>query len=122
MHGDYTTPVTTKDFRSFKAAENFARKWGMKEGGDYDPELTWNGAANKLLGNKEKNDMKKRIRLTEPNESTPSDIAYGLMVMLGEIQNELMKGGDQVTIDEIGELYGMAIELNDYFEGLTAKH
>lgn len=55
----------------------------------------------------------------ESNESAPSDIAYGLMVMLGEIQNELAKGGNQVTIDEINELYGMAVELNDYFDGLT---
>ena len=60
----------------------------------------------------------KRV-LRESNESTPSDIAYGLMVMLGEIHNELMRGGDPVTIDEIDKLYGMAVKLNDYFDSLT---
>lgn len=49
MNGDYTSPVTQKDFRTLKAAENFAKKWGMKEDGDYDPEILWNEAANKLL-------------------------------------------------------------------------
>ena len=49
---NYNTPVTIKDFRTFKAAENFAEKWGKKsfgENGFYDPEITWNEAANKLL-------------------------------------------------------------------------
>ena len=45
--GDYVTPVTSKEFRTFKAAENYASKWGNK--GDYDPEVSWNQAAHKLL-------------------------------------------------------------------------
>lgn len=57
--------------------------------------------------------------LKKSNESTPNDIAYGLMIMLGDIQNELMKGGDLVTIGEVDELYGMAVQLNDYFDGLN---
>ena len=63
--------------------------------------------------------LKEKKRINESNESTPSDTAYGLMVMLGEIQNELMRGGGPVTIDEVDELYGMAVELNDYFDSLT---
>ena len=57
--------------------------------------------------------------LKESNGSTPRNIAYGLMVMLGDIQNELMRGGDPVTIDEIDKLYGMATQLSDYFDSLN---
>ena len=46
--GDYSEPVTQKTFRTFKAAENFAKKWGMKDEG-YDPEISCNQAANELL-------------------------------------------------------------------------
>lgn len=42
--------------------------------------------------------------------------AYALMVMLGEIQNEMMKGYEPPTLDEINELYDLAVEINDYFE------
>lgn len=45
----------------------------------------------------------------------PSEIAYGLMVMIGDIQNDYMKGEEPITIEEIDELYGMAVQLNDYF-------
>lgn len=30
MHCNYSTPFMQKDFRTFKAAENFAKKWGSK--------------------------------------------------------------------------------------------
>ena len=46
----------------------------------------------------------------------PQEISYRLMVMLGEIQNELNRGGEPVSLDEINELYDMASQLNDYFE------
>ena len=46
---NYPKVAAQKDFRTFKAAENFARKWGMKEDGNYDPELSWNKAAGRLL-------------------------------------------------------------------------
>lgn len=49
-------------------------------------------------------------------QADPKELSYKLMVMLGEIQNELNRGGEPVTLDEIGELYGMASELNAYFE------
>lgn len=78
--------------------------------------------------------MKRTIRLTESDihrlvkesvkkvlregigQEDPKEISYRLMVMLGEIQNELNRGGEPVTPSEINELYGMASELNDYFE------
>lgn len=44
-----------------------------------------------------------------------AQIAYALMVMLGEIQNEMERGGEAVTLDEIKEMYGMASKLNDHF-------
>ena len=77
---------------------------------------------------------KKLIRLTEADlhrivrgsvnkvlregigQADPKELSYRLMVMLGEIQNELNRGGELVTLDEIDELYGMASELNAYFE------
>ena len=77
---------------------------------------------------------KKLIRLTESDlhrivrgsvkkvlregigQADPKELSYRLMVMLGEIQNELNRGGESVTLDEIDELYGMASELNAYFE------
>lgn len=48
---NYPQTLAQKDFRSFKAAENFARKWGEREDINCDPELSWNAAANKLLNN-----------------------------------------------------------------------
>ena len=78
--------------------------------------------------------MKQTIRLTESKlrgmiqeavkkvlregigQEDPKELSYRLMVMLGEIQNELNRGGEPVTLSEINELYGMASELNDYFE------
>ena len=42
--------------------------------------------------------------------------AYGLMVMLGEIENELRRGGDAVTLDEIQSMGELASEINQYFE------
>lgn len=49
---DYANPFKVKNFRTLKAAENFAKKWGEKEWGTdgfYDPEMTWNNAAQELL-------------------------------------------------------------------------
>ena len=43
-------------------------------------------------------------------------LAYGLMVMLGEIENDIDKGQAQVSKKEVAEMYGMAIELSEYFE------
>ena len=43
---DYSKPVVEKVYRSWVAAERFAKKWGDK---GYDPEISWNGAAAKLL-------------------------------------------------------------------------
>ena len=46
---NYPKVAAQKDFRTFKAAGNFAKKWGMKEDGNYDPEVSWNEAAAALL-------------------------------------------------------------------------
>lgn len=59
--------------------------------------------------------VKKMLREAVGGEG-PQEISYRLMVMLGEIQNELNRGGEPVSLDEINELYGMASQLNDYFE------
>lgn len=45
----YPAVAAQKDFRTLKAAENFAYKWGHKEDGNYDPEICWNNAAQALL-------------------------------------------------------------------------
>lgn len=50
------------------------------------------------------------------SQSDPKELAYELMVMLGELQNELNRGGEPVTLGEIDELYSIASELNAYFE------
>ncbi len=47
---------------------------------------------------------------------TVHDLAYQLMIMLGEIQNEMKKGGDTISISEIDELYNMASEIYNHFE------
>ena len=47
---------------------------------------------------------------------TPKELAEGLVLMLGEIQNELNRDGDEVTIDEVNELYNLASELNALLE------
>ena len=46
------------------------------------------------------------------------ETAYGLMVMLGEIQNEMNKNGTPPTLEEINALYEMAVEISDYFEDI----
>ena len=49
MYCNYSTPFMQKDFRTFEAAVNFAKKCGSKtfgEDGYYDPEISWNEAAN----------------------------------------------------------------------------
>ena len=45
------------------------------------------------------------------------EIAYNLMVMLGDIQNTYRRGEEEeepVTADEVDEMYGLASELNEY--------
>ena len=49
----------------------------------------------------------------------PSADAYNLMVMLGEIQNDFARGDTKISPEEIDELYGLAVNLNDYFDNLT---
>lgn len=86
--------------------------------------------------NENKINMKRTIRLTESDlnkivkssvhkilkenleASSPQSSAYQLMLMLGEIQNKLNRGGEAVSVDEINEMYGLACELNDYFEAV----
>ena len=46
---NYPKTYAQKDFRTFKAAENYAKKWGMREDINCDPEMSWNEAAMKLL-------------------------------------------------------------------------
>lgn len=44
------------------------------------------------------------------------NVAYTLMVMLGEIQNNVVKGDNTISVEEINELCDMATQLNEYFE------
>lgn len=44
------------------------------------------------------------------------DTAYGLMIALGEIQNEMERGEDPATIDEIRALYGEASALYEMLD------
>ena len=46
-------------------------------------------------------------------KATVGEKAYALMVMLGEIKNEMEKGGDPVSLEEIDALYGLASEINE---------
>lgn len=46
-------------------------------------------------------------------QSDPKELSYKLMVMLGEIQNELKRGGEPVSLKEIDMLYSIASELNN---------
>ena len=62
------------------------------------------------------NESVKKILSEVIGRESPKEISYRLMVMLGEIQNELNRGGEPVSLDEINGLYDMASQLNDYFE------
>lgn len=44
------------------------------------------------------------------------NVAYALMVMLGEIQNDVNKGNNTISVSEINELCDMATQLNEYFD------
>ena len=44
-----------------------------------------------------------------------AETAYSLMVMLGEIQNDMNRSEEPITMEEINELYGKAVEINEYF-------
>lgn len=43
-------------------------------------------------------------------------VAYALMLMLGTIQDEMRKGGPAPNEDEVDAMYGLAVDLNEYFE------
>ena len=43
-------------------------------------------------------------------------IAYGLMVYIGAIQDEMNKGGEAPSKNEVDDMYSLAVELNEYFE------
>ena len=45
-----------------------------------------------------------------------SDLAYGLMLTIGTIQDEMNKGGAPPSLEEIDNLYGLASDLNEWFE------
>ena len=45
-----------------------------------------------------------------------SDLAYGLMLTIGTIQDEMNKGGEPPSLEEIDNLYGLASDLNEWFE------
>ena len=43
-------------------------------------------------------------------------IAYGLVLILGTIRDEMNKGGIPPTEEEVDSLYDLVTELNEYFE------
>ena len=45
-----------------------------------------------------------------------AETAYEMMVMLGTIIDEMKNGEEDVTIEELEDLYDMATEVNEYFE------
>ena len=42
--------------------------------------------------------------------------AYGLMLIIGTIQDEMSKGGEAPSKEEVDNMYDLAVELNEYFE------
>lgn len=44
------------------------------------------------------------------------NIAYGLMLIIGTIQDEMNKGGEAPTKEEVDSMYDLAVDLNEYFE------
>ena len=44
------------------------------------------------------------------------NIAYGLMLTLGTIQDEMSKGGAAPSKEEVDSMYDLAVDLNEYFE------
>jgi hypothetical protein len=50
------------------------------------------------------------------NEKEIKEAAYELMVMLGEIKNEMERGGETATEEEISALYEKASVVYQYFE------
>ena len=44
-------------------------------------------------------------------------IAYGLVIALGEIQNDMRRGNEPPTEEEIDALYEEASKINEYFNG-----
>ena len=44
------------------------------------------------------------------------ELAYALMLYLGTIQDEMSKGGAAPSKNEVDDMYGLAADLNQYFE------
>lgn len=44
------------------------------------------------------------------------ETAYGLMLIIGTIIDEMNKGGIPPTKNEMNDMYNLAVELNEYFE------
>lgn len=44
------------------------------------------------------------------------DLAYGLMLTLGTIQDEMNKGGDAPTKEEVDNMYDLAFELYELLD------
>ena len=42
--------------------------------------------------------------------------AYGLMLIIGTIHDEMRRGFEGPTEEEVEQMYGLAVELNEYFE------
>lgn len=42
--------------------------------------------------------------------------AYGLMLIIGTIQDEMSKGGEAPSKEEVDNMYDLAVSLNEYFE------
>lgn len=44
------------------------------------------------------------------------EIAYTLMLIIGTIQDEMNKGGEAPTKEEVDNMYDLAVDINEYFE------
>lgn len=44
------------------------------------------------------------------------NVAYGLMLIIGTIQDEMSKGGTAPSKEEVDSMYDLAVDLNEYFE------
>lgn len=55
-------------------------------------------------------------RILKEATLNPKEAAYQLNVMLGTIHDEMLRGGDATTLDEVKNLYEYASIINNYFE------
>lgn len=61
--------------------------------------------------------VKKILKEDFNNKTNPQELSYQLMVVLGDIQNEMQRDdGEPITIEDIDYLYGLATQLYDYFD------